>query len=283
MAGMKLGGSSAGRSGNVISLFDSKRSTTKDSQRAPSDNDGFTTVSRAKPPVERPKLRNIDGNRNGVPSAAAQSRRDHYEPATKKDSHYKQDCIPKAERDPAREAIEACKGKILHKSQFKPGMLIRGWLHEQDYSATSTGSNLTVMDPCRSDTRFGTVCSKYRKMIVLALFEDHYLAIPMFTHNGNGLEFKTNTNEFISVHDHRYKGEHVKQNGHKPLVTEVINRGIDLYDLKCTAHVTYALSRRYDLEIVLEGALTKPSTNRLIELYHKFAPKHLKDPNGRAY
>lgn len=280
---MNVGGSRLGKSAKVASMFDNKRSTAKDSQPKAHEDDGFTTVSHAKPrTIDKPTLRNHNGNRLSPPSAAARSRRDVYDPSTKSNSHYKQSCLPPNDRDPLLSEIEANKGKPYHKSQFRPGMIIRGILHEQDYQATSTGSNITITDRYRSDTKFGPICTKYRKMIVLTLFEDHYLAIPLFTHNGNGLAYKTKPDEFVSILDHRAKGDSTQQSCHKPLVTESINNGIDLFDVKSTAHVTYAISRRYDLPIVFEGYLTRPSTNRLVELINKFAPKQLNDQNGRV-
>lgn len=109
----------------------------------------------------------------------------------------------------------------------------------------------------------------------------------------------------------RYDGsqahrETPKQSNHRPLVTETINDGIDLFDVKSTAQVTYASSRRYDLPIVFEGCLMKPSTNRLVnssisshlsistgrskmfkliklvELFNYYAPRQLKDRDGKV-
>ncbi len=285
MGSLKVGSSKPARPGNVASMFDKRQLNAKESQPSIPE-DGFTTVSHAKTrTVEKPTMRNY-GNRQSPPSAAAQSRRAAYDPPTKASSHYKQSCLPSDQRDPLLAEIEANRGKDFHKSQFKPGMIIRGMLHEQDYKATSTGSNITIIDKdarYRSETKFGAVFTKYRKMIVLALFEDHYLAIPLFTHNGNGLAYKANPDEFVSIHDHRRPGASVKQSNHAPLRTEVLNEGIQFFDVKSTAHVTYALSRRYDLPIVFEGFLSKPSTNRLVDLFMKYAPKYLKDREGKIY
>lgn len=160
-------------------------------------------------------------------------------------------------------------------------MIIRAILHEQDYIATSKGSNITITDRNRTNSRYGPICTKWRKMIVLSKFEDHYLAIPLFTHNGNGLANKARPEEFVSIVDHRFKGDAPRQSRHDPLETEIISDGIELFDIKSTAHVTYALSRKYDLPVIKEGYLKKKSTNHLIGLFNHYAPRKLTDHNGR--
>ncbi|KAI4167906.1 MAG: hypothetical protein LQ348_007593 [Seirophora lacunosa] len=283
MASMNVRGSGMAKSSKLVSMLDNKRSTDQENRPKippiPQEN-GWKTVDHTKP---KSAMRPTDGNRQRPPSAAADSRRKVYETSAKPKSIHKQVMLPPEERDPTVEDIEANKGVVLHKSQFKPGMIIRGKLHEQDYKATSSSSNITIADPYRSDTKFGPICTKYRKMIVIALFEDHYLSIPVFTHNGHGLADKTKTEEYIGIKDHRAKEEGLRQSRHEPLVTEFITSGIDLFDAKSTAHVTYALSRKYDLSLILEGHLTKSSTNRLIRVFKQFAPTELKDRNGKIY
>ena len=244
--------------------------------------DGWQTVEYSKTVTEKPWVRNTNPDRHSPPSHAAQSRRGIYEPQTRPKSLYKQAMLPPEDRDPALVEIEANKGKRYKKSEFRPGMIIRGVVHEQDYIATSTGSNLTITDRNRTDSRYGPICTKYRKMIVLALFEDHYLAIPLFTHNGKGLANKTRPDEFVSIKDHRFQGQVPPQSCHPPLETEVVNNGIDLFDVKSTAHITYGLSRNYDLPVIMEGLLTKRSLNRLVHLFKLYAPEQLRETNGKV-
>ncbi|KAL9013343.1 MAG: hypothetical protein Q9173_001968 [Seirophora scorigena] len=282
MAGMTIDSSStASRWGSKL---DSKKSTAKDSKvRIPAvqDEERFTTVSHAKPrTVDKPTLRN-NGNRQSPPSAAANSRRKAYEAPTKASSHYKQDCQPVEDRDPVQVEIEANKGLSYRKSDFRPGLIIRGYLHEQDYIATSTGVNLTIADYSRTESRFGTICSKARKMIVLAMYEDHYLAVPLFTHNGNGLQYKNRPREFVSIRDHRARSRPPPQNDHPPLETEFIYRGIDPFDPMSAAHVTYVLPRRYELSVIMEGRLIAGSLNTLIDLFNYYAPRLVTDANGK--
>ncbi|KAL9603825.1 MAG: hypothetical protein Q9219_000934 [cf. Caloplaca sp. 3 TL-2023] len=248
----------------------------------PKDDDGWQKVQNSHPrTAERTTQRSTYGSRQSPPSGAALSRRAVYETPTKQNSHYKQSLLPIGDQNPALAQIEQNRGQKYRKSEFYPGMIVRGVVHEQDYMGTSTGSSVTVMDRNRTESRYGPICTKYRKMIVLSLFEDHYLAIPLFTHNGKGLQNKSKPAEFVSVQDHRNKKEVPWQSSHRPLMTEQINEGIDLFDEKSTAHITYGLPRKYDLPVIKEGRLLKKSVNRLIALYKLYAPEQLKDQNGQ--
>ncbi|KAL8956084.1 MAG: hypothetical protein Q9193_006288 [Seirophora villosa] len=284
MAGMTIDSSSTASKWG--SKLDSKKSTAKDSKVKVSvaqDEEGFTTVSHAKPrTVDKSTVRH-NGNRQNPPSAAANSRRKAYDAPTKASSHYKQDCQPVEDRDPVQVDIEFNKGLSYRKSDFRPGLIIRGYLHEQDYIATSTGVNLTIADYNRTESRFGTICSKVRKMIVLAMYEDHYLAVPLFTHNGNGLQYKTRPREFVSIRDHRAKEHPPAQNDHPPLETEFIHKGIERFDPLSAAHVTYVLPRRYELSVVMEGRLKVGSLNTLIDLFNYYAPRLVTDASGKPY
>ncbi|KAL8870166.1 MAG: hypothetical protein Q9174_003721 [Haloplaca sp. 1 TL-2023] len=255
------------------------------------DEDGFEKVS-----YRHEKKNHQSSNRYGPPS---ESFRDHSSNARPQITssyarsverpHLKQSCLPPGERDPVVERYEKSKGHVYDKDLYRPGMIIRVWLHEQDYAATSTGANLTVLAPrndtkTRTNTDAGPVLSTQRKMIVLSMFEDHYLAVPLFTHNGNGLNFKTKPSEFVSVFDHRVKPKPSPLGPWRPLVTESLQEDVDRFSPVTTAHITYALPRRYNLPVVKEGHLAPKSTNYLIGLYNTYAPKKLLDPRtGKPY
>ncbi|KAI4129835.1 MAG: hypothetical protein LQ338_002018 [Usnochroma carphineum] len=238
------------------------------------DSDGYTTVASKRPAGKQPALQPGNGNRQQKMTDRVSS---IYNPQRKPASHYKQSCLPLEERDPEFVELERNKGSIYPKSAFCPGMIIRGVVHEQDYIAAATGSNLTIQEKHRTSSRYGPICTKVRKMIVLGLFQDHYTAIPLFTHNGNGLDRKARPDEFVSVHDHRARDPGPPLSKHKPLITQRINKGIDPFDPKSTAHVTYALPRKYDLPVVQEGYLTHDSLNYLIGLFRYYAPNKMQD------
>ncbi|KAI9718790.1 MAG: hypothetical protein M1812_003964 [Candelaria pacifica] len=193
--------------------------------------------------------------------------------ATRRSQAYmKQSCLSVEERDPILFKAEQNRGRLLSKQVYHVGMIFRG-AHHEGYITTQTLTNIT--DNTRTDTAHGPICTKYRKMIVIALHHDHCIAIPLFTHNGNGLEGKERPDEFVSVRDHRakYIPAFIPLSKHQALSTEIMNPGVELLDAKCTAHITYPISRRYDLPIIQEGTLSKVSITRLILLYNNYRPR----------
>ena len=167
----------------------------------------------------------------------------------------------------------ANKSRQIPKAYYKPGMIIRAALHEQDYNGGNRRSEITQADRFRSETKFGTIFTKYRKMIVVEKYEDHYIALPLYTHNGKGLEWKARPEEFVSIRDHRLEGKFKPLSIHPPLDTETINDGIDPFDPKSTAHLTYTVSRNYNLPVVHEGQLARNSFKLLIDLFGQFIPR----------
>ncbi|KAL9578841.1 MAG: hypothetical protein Q9212_005462 [Teloschistes hypoglaucus] len=298
MASMNLVGdrsSRASKVGNINRLFDTEKIVPPSNQLkaqlpVPERNEGWKCVQRGKPSnAEKVFSQNSERNRQpirpfgGPPSAAAQARRQAQEPPKGKGgSYYKQSCLPVEERRQDLVEQEAYQGITFRKDFFRPGMIIRGILHEQDHIATSTGSNITISERNFTDSRYGPICTKFRKMIIISLHHDHYTAIPLFTHNGNGLAFKPNPEEFVSIKDHRAREKCPPQSNHKPLETETINNGIELIDAKSTAHFTYSLSRRYGLPVVHEGQLKKSSLNLLIDLFYLYTPKKVRDRDGKV-
>ena len=78
----------------------------------------------------------------------------------------------------------------------------------------------------------------------------------------------------MSVRDHRRPaGPFTALSIHKTLSTETLNAVVEPFDPKSAAHLTYPVSRKYDLPIIQEGHLTKSSTTRLIQLYLQYGPK----------
>ncbi|KAI4211201.1 MAG: hypothetical protein LQ351_005999 [Letrouitia transgressa] len=236
---------------------------------------GWTDVDHRKKPNNRKSELGGAYNRAQLTSPAARSRQSVYSGGSK--PYFKESCLPTDERDPVLLEIEKSKGQRMSKECFRAGMIIRAPLHEQDYIAACGESNLTVdADRYRTSTPLGSIYSKQRHMIILRLFEDHYTAIPLFTHNGNGLVNKRNPNEFVSVRDHRLKEPFRPLSVHEPLTTEYVKDGILPFDVKTTAHVTYPLSRKYELPIIHEGNLRAGSLNNLVRIFNELAPRQKK-------
>ncbi|KAL8782998.1 MAG: hypothetical protein Q9213_004955 [Squamulea squamosa] len=259
------------------------------------ENDGFTPASHAK--SNRPSYNDHDlrapasqANRGSSyvsrslnpPSSAAIARSacDPYHRPPGSNRSF----VPDPEQDLYRQRREANQFIRIPPEKYKLGMIIRAPLHEQDSalarrpgaggagsSVASNASEATKAETYRTESRMGTIFTKQRKMIVVALHTDHYVAIPLYTHNGRGLANKRTPEEFVSVKDHRYTEEFVKLSIHDPLVTEMIKEGINLFDPMSTAHLAYPVSRRYTLPVVHEGHLRNSSLRILVTLYNRYA------------
>lgn len=234
--------------------------------------DGFKVVSRSKLQTAKARTCNRSTQSSAIVnprSAAAASRANVYNGPTSinnSSSHYKQSCLPADERDPALFEAERNKGTTLPRESFKTGMVIRAVLHEPDFQRAAKASDITEADKCRTNTVHGAIYTKTRKMIVVATFKDNYIAVPLYTHNGRGLEGKTNPEEYISVQDHRVPGNLTPLSIHRPLVTEQLNDGIDFFHPKTAVHITYLVSRKYTLPVVKEGSLKRESVRFLSQL-----------------
>ncbi len=211
------------------------------------------------------------------PSFAAVGRGSIYASRGKAPSGYKQSCLPLNERDPFLADVEKGKGSKLTKEVFKPGMIIRAAHYEQHFTArtgASVGaSDVTIGENYRTDSKFGTIYTKYRHMIVVALYHEHYVAVPLYTHNGKGLEQKLKADEFVSVRDHRAAGSFTKLSVHPPIVTEQLNAAVDNFHPKSTAHFTYPVSRNYGLPVIVEGQVTKACWKNLASLVNNYAAR----------
>ncbi|KAL8738577.1 MAG: hypothetical protein Q9181_000628 [Wetmoreana brouardii] len=245
-----------------------------------------SVAAQADPQGERPsRYKHRTPSVLNPPSAAAVSRAASYTPY-QRPSNYSRSLLPDTEQDYIlQRRREANRGIRLHKDEYKPGMIIRAPLHEQDSkggaprpggtgsSVASLASEATQAEKYTTQSRFGTIFTKYRKMIVVALHQDNYVALPLYTHNGRGLVHKARPDEFVSVKDHRFKDDQGWKQLSKwePVVTGYIRDGIDLFDPKSTAHLAYPVSRRYALPVVLEGELKWSSFEMLKELYGRYA------------
>ncbi|KAL8644026.1 MAG: hypothetical protein Q9226_007978 [Calogaya cf. arnoldii] len=160
------------------------------------EDDNWETVKSKCPKPSRPPKTN---NRQiGPPSAAARSRNQVYSKGTTLSSGgYKQVFLPPAEQDLKLLEAEKHKGIKFPKEFFRPGIVFRAVLHDQDYTATSSDSEITVPDTNRTPSIYGPIFTKVRHMIVLALYEEHYIAIPLFTHNKTGLAGKVKKDEYV--------------------------------------------------------------------------------------
>ena len=172
------------------------------------------------------------------------------------------------------------KSIVIPRQDIKPGVIIRAPLHQQDFKGVSQDTEVTaivqpVADHNVTRSKFGDIFTKFRKMIVIACYENHFVAIPMYTHNGVGLRYKKKPEEYISVKDHR-SGENFRPlSKYGTLVTKYLSPAVMLYDPATTAHITYPVSRAYNIDCTPEGELDAESTKNLIRLADRMAPMQM--------
>ena len=157
----------------------------------------------------------------------------------------------------------------LKKQDLDVGMIIRAPFHEED---ASEGGRSKEKCPYVSEWSSGYVYTKVRPFIVVALLNSHYLAVPLYTHNGTGIG-KKDPNEYIYVHD-KVRAEpgvscpqHPNKKGWEAL-SAVIDRhdtNVPAYESTSCAHFASLVPHRYGLPVSLEGELERPSVIRLME------------------
>lgn len=166
----------------------------------------------------------------------------------------------------------------FHRHEFALGTIIRGVIHEQDIMNTPRPLPTSVPTAVTNAGKehvthgdFGPVYSENRILIVVNNRPgDHYLAIPVYSHKGNGLTKKSHKDEYVSVADHRYLNNCEQQSAHSPLVTEFLKDGVDELLPVSVAYASYPVSRKYGLPVAHQGRLDDESTKRLVAMYLKW-------------
>lgn len=170
------------------------------------------------------------------------------------------------------------KGKPLRREmlrgEYSLGTIIRAPLHEEDFDG-GTGASFppdmrkSMMAKAISESPLGgAIHTKYRKFIVVALFDDHYMAVPIYSYNGDGIVRK-HADEYISVQDHRTELV-TPQSRHGVLYTAELEEHVDHYKPMSAAHFAFAVPRKYRLPVVYEGNLAAESTKHLLGLFGTF-------------
>ncbi|KAK0514933.1 hypothetical protein JMJ35_002312 [Cladonia borealis] len=181
---------------------------------------------------------------------------------------------PEPSRSPESQELNS-HGKPLRrelaKHRYRLGTIVRAPLHEEDYSGGNCESyplETRALMKAKTITESpvgGVIHTKFRKFIVVALFDDHYLAVPLYSYKGDGL-IEKKADEYISIQDHR--AETIKpQSRHGLLYTGNLETHVDHYEPMTSAHFAYPVSRKYKLPVVYEGELRADSTKLLLRLY----------------
>lgn len=178
------------------------------------------------------------------------------------------------------------------KEEFQVGTIIKAPIHEEDFNWTPCPPSMEVSESIGEQGRYfhsgmsnpritdkkgrhitfsnwnDPIYTEVRHMIVVALFYDHYLAIPLYTHGGNGLAHKNNKWEYASIQDHR-EPRSLREAG-LLLHTEYLKPDCKHYLPKSVAHVAYPVSRKYTLPVAPQGRLREDSVKDLVKLFSRY-------------
>ncbi|KAI9775002.1 MAG: hypothetical protein M1835_005976 [Candelina submexicana] len=186
-------------------------------------------------PVDRSRL-GINGTFSRAPSAI--SRMSGGESRTPLTSSYlKQSALPISERDHELYEIEKNEGARDNKHSFRSGMISRAVIHDP-----LAGRKAAKGRKGRTESNYGPICTKYTKLIVIGIYDDHVVALPIYTHNGEGLNHKLNPDGYVSVRDPRTgvsAEDFRKESKHKPIVAGNLNPDTELYHPKAVVHFTH--------------------------------------------
>ena len=165
-------------------------------------------------------------------------------------------------------------------ASLAPGTIVRAFLYGEPFTQARRLpeiANGTAWVECPR----GTVCKKYRFMIVVQTFHQHCVAVPIFTFGGCGLKHcgsRADRAAFVSVWDHRQPRENLRQESdHPPLTTEWMAPGSLHLHSRAAAFFTFPVSKYYRHKLAIHGRLRSDSTARLLELYHQHV-----EPDGSA-
>ena len=174
-------------------------------------------------------------------------------------------------------------------SEFEPGKIIRAQIHEEDYKGPPSkeplshglASTVNATDKHHTMSHYGPIYSENRYMIVVAVFDTHYLALPLYTHQGSGLAHKTGKDEWVSVQDARCPGNCIQQSAHLPLHANFAKPGIPDLKAESAVHIAYPISQKYNLPVAHQGSLDPDDTTRLVTLFQAHMIK-ARASNARA-
>ncbi|KAL9127127.1 MAG: hypothetical protein Q9217_003935 [Psora testacea] len=170
---------------------------------------------------------------------------------------------------PNHQGLNANRCSVMTRQVCSVGMIIRAAVHEQDFNDAPAWA-ATEADTHSVASKLGQIYSKVRWMIVVATFENHYLTVPLYTHNGKGLENKSEKarSEYVSIRDDRHGGSFHNLSHHCELEVEM-NRGTTVLHRKTIAHLTAPVTRKYDLLVEQQGNLEQGSKRLLIKLWRE--------------
>lgn len=178
------------------------------------------------------------------------------------------------------------------KEEFLVGTIIKAPIHEEDFNWTPRPPSMKASEDSEERGRYSNsgmstprvtnkkerhitfstwndpIYTEVRFMIVVALFYDHYLAVPLYTHGGNGLAHKDNKWEYASIEDYR-EPRSLREAG-TLLYTEYLKPDCKHLLPKSVAHIAYPVSRKYNLPVAPQGWLSEESRSSLVNLFTQY-------------
>lgn len=139
---------------------------------------------------------------------------------------------------------------------YHPGLIFSAPMHSQtDSEMVSIGEvNMTA-------TTFGTVYSKYRKMVVLTMSKegDSCTVLPIYSNNGKGLRNKRAKDEWMAIRDKADSNVQPSESCHK-LIFAVRNESYgpaNFISGTSNIHLTEAITHKFRNPVTFEGCLSQ--------------------------
>lgn len=181
------------------------------------------------------------------------------------------------ERDQTLMAAQNSRGGKISKASYRPGLLIRAAMHEPDLNQGGpVSSNVNCRRQIQKRYEVWTHPYKGTQSLYHRAVPEPLSCRPSLYPQRQRLLKKLIPDEFVSVCDHRNKGEFHKHSKHTALVTEHLNAGFHSLHEISTAHITYSIAGKYDLSVVHEGHLETASTKHLVQVSNEYAPRAAK-------
>lgn len=161
-------------------------------------------------------------------------------------------------------------GYAAQTGPFPPGSIIRV-PHFEQYGTTSYSEDYRYTLEAKA---FGEVCAKWRRMIVVTVHKGHYVCLPIYTFNGQGISPETCGNhrdpeEYVSISDYRVEEPNHNTTPYEGLKTKYFKNDVWTLHPGAVVSLTYPISRRNDCTAITEGRLRLSSTRSLLRLYMK--------------
>lgn len=160
--------------------------------------------------------------------------------------------------------------KILSYDSCCEGMIIRSAVHEQDFQNKLPEGSVNLDGQYTINTNFGLVYSKLRWQIIISKKLEHYITVPLYTHDGKGLQKKNSVvrKEYLSIRDQRQRGETINLTPYEHIDAHMFHETTILKP-ESVVRLTYPVNGKYDLAVEVLGLLPKESLSTMKMIYNR--------------